>query len=236
MSDRRPLMPKATAVWLVENTALSFDQIAEFCGLHPLEVKGIADGEVAQGIKGMDPVTNGQLTREEIARAEKDSSHKLQLAESKVRAAAPAADAQGPALYAGFAPSRPAERRALAPAQPRGAEGQPDHAPRRHDEADDRPDPRPHALELGAADAAGSGDARALLADRPRRRSQESRAASRARPQRERQGSGKGRHAAARRRDDGTGSGKGRDPGAEGRRRSSRGNPRTGAGARPRQA
>jgi hypothetical protein len=85
MSDRRPLMPKATAVWLVENTALSFDQIAEFCGLHPLEVKGIADGEVAQGIKGMDPVTNGQLTREEIARAEKDGSHKLQLAESKVQ-------------------------------------------------------------------------------------------------------------------------------------------------------
>jgi uncharacterized protein len=84
MSDRRPLMPKATAVWLVENTALSFDQIAEFCGLHPLEVKGIADGEVAQGIKGMDPVTNGQLTREEIARAEKDQSHKLQLAVSKV--------------------------------------------------------------------------------------------------------------------------------------------------------
>jgi hypothetical protein len=84
MSDRRPLMPKATAVWLVENSALSFDQIAEFCGLHPLEVKGIADGEVAQGIKGMDPVTTGQLTREEIARAEKDSSHKLQLAVSKV--------------------------------------------------------------------------------------------------------------------------------------------------------
>ncbi len=84
MSDRRPLMPKATAVWLVENTALAFDQIAEFCGLHPLEVKGIADGEVAQGIKGMDPVTNGQLTRDEIARAEKDSSHKLQLAVSKV--------------------------------------------------------------------------------------------------------------------------------------------------------
>jgi hypothetical protein len=78
-------MPKATAVWLVENTALAFDQIAEFCGLHPLEVKGIADGEVAQGIKGMDPVTNGQLTREEIARAEKDGKHKLRLAESKVQ-------------------------------------------------------------------------------------------------------------------------------------------------------
>ena len=84
MSDRRPLMPKATAVWLVENTGLAFDQIAQFCGLHPLEVKGIADGDVAQGIKGMDPVTNGQLTREEIAKAEKDHGHKLHLAESKV--------------------------------------------------------------------------------------------------------------------------------------------------------
>ena len=77
MSDRRPLMPKATAVWLVENTALAFDQIAEFCGLHPLEVKGIADGDVAQGIKGMDPVTNGQLTREEIAKGEKNNGYKL---------------------------------------------------------------------------------------------------------------------------------------------------------------
>lgn len=84
MSDRRPLMPKATAVWLVENTSLAFDQIAEFCGLHPLEVKGIADGDVAQGIKGMDPVSNGQLTRDEIAKAEKDHGHKLHLAESKV--------------------------------------------------------------------------------------------------------------------------------------------------------
>ncbi|MGL4395055.1 MAG: DUF1013 domain-containing protein [Hyphomicrobium sp.] len=84
MSDRRPLMPKATAVWLVENTGLSFDQIAEFCGLHPLEVKGIADGDVAQGIKGLDPVTNGQLTREEIAKGETDHSHSLELAVSKV--------------------------------------------------------------------------------------------------------------------------------------------------------
>lgn len=96
MSDRRPLMPKATAVWLVENTGLSFDQIAEFCGLHPLEVKGIADGDVAQGIKGMDPVTNGQLTRDEIARAEKDHSHKLKLAESKVEIPAAAQTRKGP--------------------------------------------------------------------------------------------------------------------------------------------
>lgn len=80
-----PLMPKATAVWLVENTSLTFDQIADFCKLHPLEVKGIADGEVAAGIKGHDPITSGQLTREEIAKAEKDSAHTLQLAVSKVR-------------------------------------------------------------------------------------------------------------------------------------------------------
>ena len=80
-----PLMPKATAVWLVENTSLTFDQIADFCKLHPLEVKGIADGEVAAGIKGHDPITSGQLTREEIAKAEKNASHHLHLAVSKVR-------------------------------------------------------------------------------------------------------------------------------------------------------
>jgi hypothetical protein len=84
MSNRKPLMPKATAVWLVENTSLSFDQIAEFCGLHHLEVKGIADGDVAQGIKGMDPIASGQLSREEIKRGEEDSDYHLRLAESKV--------------------------------------------------------------------------------------------------------------------------------------------------------
>ncbi|MCP5433213.1 MAG: DUF1013 domain-containing protein [Alphaproteobacteria bacterium] len=73
----RPLMPKATAVWLVDNTTLSFDQIADFCGLHPLEVKGIADGDVAQGIKGMDPVANGQLMRQEIERCEADPAARL---------------------------------------------------------------------------------------------------------------------------------------------------------------
>lgn len=84
MSDRRPLMPKATAVWLVENTGLSFRQIADFCHLHELEVKGIADGDVAAGIKGLDPVTGGQLTREEIAKAEKDPEYRLKILESKV--------------------------------------------------------------------------------------------------------------------------------------------------------
>jgi uncharacterized protein len=83
MSDRKPLMPKATAVWLVENTSLSFDQIAELCGLHNLEVRGIADGDVAQGIKGQDPISSGQLTREEIARAEANPNYRLRLAEPK---------------------------------------------------------------------------------------------------------------------------------------------------------
>jgi hypothetical protein len=77
-------MPKATAVWLVDNTSLSFEQIAEFCGLHVLEVKGIADGDVAHGIKGMDPISSGQLSREEIAAAEDDTTHRLKLSEPKV--------------------------------------------------------------------------------------------------------------------------------------------------------
>jgi hypothetical protein len=81
----QPLMPKATAVWLVENTALSFEQIADFCKLHPLEVKAIADGDAAQGIKGLDPVQTGQLTREDIAEAEADRDRRLKLAPPKVR-------------------------------------------------------------------------------------------------------------------------------------------------------
>ncbi|MDK9698064.1 MAG: DUF1013 domain-containing protein [Siculibacillus sp.] len=89
-----PLMPKATAVWLVENTALSFDQIAAFCRLHPLEVKAIADGEAAQGIKGLDPIMTGQLTREEIEKAVANSAHRLKLAEPKVRV--PEAKRRGP--------------------------------------------------------------------------------------------------------------------------------------------
>ena len=81
---RSPLMPKATAVWLVDNTSLTFEQIAEFCGLHVLEVKGIADGDVAHGIKGMDPISSGQLTRDEITRAQEDSKYRLKLSEPKV--------------------------------------------------------------------------------------------------------------------------------------------------------
>ena len=70
------LYPKATAVWLVDNTSLTFEQIAAFCDLHHLEVKGIADGEVARDIRGADPLGNGQLTREELERAHADSSYR----------------------------------------------------------------------------------------------------------------------------------------------------------------
>src|SRR5471032_1587741 len=81
--EQKPLMPKATAVWLVDNTGLSFEQIADFCGLHPLEVKGIADEDVAKGIKGQDPVTSGQLTREQIELAEKNPKTRLKMAPPK---------------------------------------------------------------------------------------------------------------------------------------------------------
>jgi hypothetical protein len=82
------LMPKATAVWLVDNTGLSFEQIAAFCTLHPLEVQGIADGDVASGIMGVNPVQNGQLTRDEIEKAEADPNYRMKVSEPKVRVAA----------------------------------------------------------------------------------------------------------------------------------------------------
>ena len=83
MSSTGLLMPKATAVWLVESSSLTFEQIGAFCTLHPLEVKAIADGEAAVGIKGLDPVQAGQLTREELDRAEKNPKHELKLARPK---------------------------------------------------------------------------------------------------------------------------------------------------------
>ncbi len=75
----QPLMPKATAVWLIDKTSLTFEQVADFVGMHPLEVQAIADGEVAQGIIGYDPVLNGQLSREEIARCESDPALRLNI-------------------------------------------------------------------------------------------------------------------------------------------------------------
>ena len=82
MADR-PLMPIATAVWLIDNTALTFDQIAEFCGLHSLQVKGIADGDVGGGVRGIDPITTHQLTRDEIEKAQEDPDYKLKISQPK---------------------------------------------------------------------------------------------------------------------------------------------------------
>jgi hypothetical protein len=82
-----PLMPKATAVWLIEKTALTFTQIADFCGMHPLEVQAIADGEVAQGIVGYDPVANNQITQAEISRCEADGTARLKILPSAMPAA-----------------------------------------------------------------------------------------------------------------------------------------------------
>ncbi len=82
----QPLMPLATAVWLVDNTSLSFKQIAEFCGLHELEVQGIADEQVAQNIVGLDPVVNGQLTLQDIERCQNDSSCRLELLKDEIPA------------------------------------------------------------------------------------------------------------------------------------------------------
>ena len=83
--SNKPIMAKATAVWLVDNTTLSFKQVADFCGLHELEVQGIADGDVATGVKGFDPVANNQLTQEELDKAQENPLHKLKL---KLNAAA----------------------------------------------------------------------------------------------------------------------------------------------------
>ncbi|MEL7130141.1 MAG: cell cycle transcriptional regulator TrcR [Pseudomonadota bacterium] len=78
------LMPKATAVWLIDNTTLTFDQIAEFCGLHHLEVKGIADGDVAENMRGVDPIAGGELERDEIKRGEADENYRMKVAASKI--------------------------------------------------------------------------------------------------------------------------------------------------------
>jgi len=80
-----PFMPKATAVWLIDNTTLTFEQIAEFCGMHVLEIKGIADGDVAANIKGLNPINIGQLTKKEITRCEADKKAKLTLTQSAAK-------------------------------------------------------------------------------------------------------------------------------------------------------
>ena len=100
-----PLMPKATAVWLVDNTTLTFEQIADFTGMHELEIQAIADGEVAVGIVGVDPIANGQLTAEEIKRCEDKPNQKLKLSKSDIPKPKGALK-RGP-VYAGVQASRP---------------------------------------------------------------------------------------------------------------------------------
>ena len=109
-----PLMPKATAVWLIEKTALTFTQIADFCGMHPLEVQAIADGEVAQGIVGYDPVANGQLThgRNQALRGGRQPAP-----EAAADCAAAAQAVQGRPLHAGGQAQRPAGRHRVPDAQ-----------------------------------------------------------------------------------------------------------------------
>ena len=82
--SKSPLMPMATAVWLVENTSLTFKQIANFCNLHEVEVQGIADGEVGKGIKGYNPIISGQLTREEIELSSKDLNRPLNISDNEI--------------------------------------------------------------------------------------------------------------------------------------------------------
>ena len=165
-----PLMPKATAVWLVDNTALTFDQVADFTKMHPLEVRAIADGDAAQGIKGMDPISTGQLSRDEIERGENDPNYRLKLGESKVTLP-PAAKKKGPRYT-------PVSRRHERPSAILWLV-------RNHPELKDAQimrlvgttkttiaeRPRPHPLECLDPDPDGPGDARPVLADRTRFRS-----------------------------------------------------------------
>lgn len=81
---QHPLMPKATAVWLVDNTTLTFDQIGDFCGIHPLEVQAIADGEVGMNIVGADPIQGGELERDEVVKAEKDSAYRMKMVKTNL--------------------------------------------------------------------------------------------------------------------------------------------------------
>lgn len=89
-----PLMPKATAAWLVDNTALTFEQIAEFCGLHPLEIQALADGDVNSGIMGTSPILSGELTADEIARCEKNTNTRLKMCKTDLPK--PRARSKGP--------------------------------------------------------------------------------------------------------------------------------------------
>ena len=165
MTDK-PLMPKATAVWLVENTSLTFEQIADFCGLHVLEVKGIADGDVAHGIRGSDPMTSGSSPARKSARAKRS----VLPAEAGAFESVHPRDAleAGAEIHARLAPPRPSERHIVALASSCRAARHANHASCRNDEDDHRIHPRAHPLERGKFSAAGPCRAWVVLANRPR--------------------------------------------------------------------
>ena len=137
-------MPKATAVWLIEKTALTFTQIADFCGMHPLEVQAIADGEVAQGIVGYDPVANGQVTAEEIRRCEADPNGRLKLAATALPMPK---RLRGSRYTPGGQAQRPAGRHRLPAAQLPAADRGAGRQAARHHQGDDPEGARPFALE-----------------------------------------------------------------------------------------
>jgi uncharacterized protein len=141
----KPIMAKATAVWLVDNTTLSFRQIADFCGLHELEVQGIADGDVAAGVKGFDPIANNQLEQIEIDRGEKDPAYKLKL---KFNPAALGEEKRRGPRYTPLSKrqDRPAAILWLVKFHPELTDGA-DFQARGDDEAHDPVDPRAVALE-----------------------------------------------------------------------------------------
>ena len=159
------LMPKATAVWLVENTALSFDQVADFCKLHLLEVKAIADGDAppraSRASTRCSPASSAARRSRRPSRTRNTSSRS-----PTRRCGCPSPEEE--ARYAGVAAPGPSQRHPLVGAQPCRIEGQPDHATGRHHQVDDPGDPRAHPLERIEPAADGPGDARPVLADRSR--------------------------------------------------------------------
>src|SRR6266567_2089545 len=165
MSDK-PLMPKATAVWLIDNTSLTFEQIAEFVGMHPLEVKGIADEDVAKGIKGIDPIAAGQLTHEQVEQAEKDPELKLKMAPAKYKM--PHIKAKKTPRYTPVSKRQDKPDAILVAAQPSRIDRCRYHEADRHHQSDDRENPRSRSLEFPEYQGCGSGDAWSVLADRAR--------------------------------------------------------------------
>ena len=158
----QPLMPHATASWLVENTSLSFSQIAEFCGLHILEVQAIADDTAATKLTGRDPIRSGELTHEEIEKGQADPDYVLQMH----KAPDPVTRTKGPRYTPVSQAPGQARRHRLDHPQPSRSDGRPDLQADRHDPHDHRRDPRPDPLEHGQHPAQGPGDARPDLAAR----------------------------------------------------------------------